>query len=467
LIEEILDLSKLEANKLELEEEVTPLQLFFQHIFEHFKAQFTSQKLMALCSFDLSENRYALIDRKKIEKVVNNYLSNAIKFTPQGGQIRLHIAEKDQMLHIEVSDSGQGIHPNDLPHIFERFYQSKQVEQKLYGGTGIGLALVKEFATLMKAEVGVDSQLGKGSTFYFQLPLKAVETEQLPSLNTVIETEELDLTNSIGSDFTVLVVEDNPDMRNFIQQILQKEYKTVLTAKNGKEGLEVLRKAEHNIQLIISDIMMPEMDGLELLKVIKTDSNLQKIPVIMLTALAAERDKLNALIIGVDDYLTKPFSVPELVVRSKNLLYNYQQRQLWQDSSEAEEISSTSELKTPVSKEENTKTNISEEDRSWIKEVEALLSSKLSEQIPSVEELAGLLFISSRQLRRKIKLITGFSPIQFIREVQLQAARKELEDKVVISITELAYNNGFEQLSTFSKLFKKRFGKSPSEYLEK
>jgi signal transduction histidine kinase/DNA-binding response OmpR family regulator/ligand-binding sensor domain-containing protein len=467
LIEEILDLSKLEANKLELEEEVTPVQLFFQHIFEHFKAQFASQKLMALCSFDLSENLYALIDRKKIEKVVNNYLSNAIKFTPQGGQIRLHISEKDQMLHIEVSDSGQGIHPNDLPHIFERFYQSKQVEQKLYGGTGIGLALVKEFASLMQADTGVESQLGKGSTFHFKLPLKAVEAKQLPSLNTVIETEELDLADSIGSDFTILVVEDNPDMRDFIQQILQKEYKTVLTAENGKEGLAVLRKAEHNIQLIISDIMMPEMDGLELLKVIKTDPNLQKIPVIMLTALAAERDKLNALIIGVDDYLTKPFSVPELVVRSKNLLYNYQQRQLWQDSSKVGALNLASKEEILLSDQENATTGISEEDLAWIKEVEVLISSNLNNQIPSVEELAGLLFISSRQLRRKIKFITGFSPIQFIREVQLQAARKELEDKVVISITELAYNNGFEQLSTFSKLFKKRFGKSPTEYLDK
>ena len=214
-----------------------------------------------------------MLDRKKMEKVLNNYLSNAIKFTPKGNKVLMHISETDTELKIKVSDTGKGVHPNDLPHIFERFYQSKQAEQKLYGGTGIGLALVNEFANLMGGRAYAESTLGVGSQFYFDLPKKPIQVNRIiaqATNGTFQEEIEEALISSIGTDFTILVVEDNEEMRNFVCQLLEPRYKKVLRAQNGAEGLDILERHGTDIQLIISDIMMPEVDGLTMLKEIKS-----------------------------------------------------------------------------------------------------------------------------------------------------------------------------------------------------
>lgn len=459
LIEEILDLSKLEANKLELLEEATPIRQFIDYIFITFEAQFRSQGLDSEIVYHLdSEELHLLLDRKKMEKILNNFLSNAIKFTPKGGKITLGLEEQKEIILLSVQDTGKGIHPKDLPHIFERFYQSNQAERKLYGGTGIGLALVNEFAELMGGKAYASSQLGTGSQFYFELPKKVVKIEPTKFIQETEKELDEELITSIGTDFTILVVEDNEDMRAFIVELLSARYTTVLTAQNGVEGLAQLQEHNTNIHLIVSDVMMPEMDGLTMLKQIKAHKVWYKIPVIMLTALAAERDKLNALIVGVDDYLTKPFSVNELLIRAQNLLYNYHQRLKFQ--AEDQEDSSTEHQQLP-SKE------LSATDTAWIKEIEQKIKDSIPNKIMSVEELAAAAFLGKRQLTRKIKLITGLTPGKFIREIQLQLALKQLEDGNAISITEVTFDNGFEQISTFSRLFKKRFGKPPSEYLKK
>lgn len=464
LIEEILDLSKLEANKLELTEEATPIRQFFEHIFVVFEPQFQRQGLDYELIFDLKEhNLAALLDRKKLEKVLNNFLSNALKFTPKSGKITLAVSETATQLNIKVSDTGKGVHPSDLPHIFERFYQSKLAERKLYGGTGIGLALVNEFAALMGGKAYAESTLGIGSHFYFELPKKIVEITDAIFQPTILDLEE-ELIDSIGTDFTILVVEDNHDMRNFICQLLQKRYKTVLSALNGAEGLLKLQEQGSNIHLVVSDVMMPEVDGLSMLKQIKADPIWNGIPVIMLTALAAERDKLTALTIGVDDYLTKPFSVTELLVRVQNLLYNYHQRLEWQKT-----IDPLEKVSTPPNKKASTNTDneveLSASQKKWITMLEETIKDSLKTELLNVEGLAAKTFLSSKQLNRKIKAITGLTTAKFIKEIQLQQARRELETGSFISITEVAFNNGFEQPSTFSTVFKKRFGKSPSEYI--
>ena len=462
LIEEILDLSKLEANKLELQEEGTPMVQFFEYFFHVYEPQFESQSLDYELILDINEDLNILIDRKKIKKVLNNFLSNAIKFTPKNGKITLKVTETDTDLHIVVTDTGKGIHPKDLPYVFDRFYQSKQADQKLYGGTGIGLALVNEFAQLMGGKAYAESTLGAGSKFYFEIPKKVVtKIEVLMPQMVELPEEEI---YSIGRDFTILVVEDNSDMRDFIHQLLNKKYSQILLAQNGAEGLETLKKHGTNINLIISDVMMPVVDGLTMLKEIKSNKEWYNIPVVMLTALAAERDKLSALTIGVDDYLTKPFSVPELLIRVQNLLFNYHQRLEWQDSEEF--YNQDKNVVSAVHEKKVEHVTFNTTDKKWVEELTAIVERSFGEDIINVERLAKSVFISSRQLNRKLKAITGLSTGKFIREIQLQAARKELESGTPISIYEVAHNVGFDNQSSFARLFKNRFGKTPSEYLK-
>jgi len=428
LIEEILDLSKLEANKLELQEEGTPIVQFFEYLFFVFEPQFQSQQLDYQLNLVVRDDLFVMLDRKKLEKVLNNFLSNAIKFTPQGGTIILTVKETASQLKIQVSDTGKGIHPKDLPHIFERFYQSKQGDQKLYGGTGIGLALVNEFAQLMGGKVAAKSTLGVGSTFFFELPKKEV-VQDLVLTHVTKDLPKEEEIYAIGSDFTIMVVEDNHDMRAFIHQLLQKKYKEILLAKNGAEGLALLKEHGTNIQLIVSDVMMPEVDGLTMLKEIKQNPNWSGIPVVMLTALAAERDKLTALTIGVDDYLTKPFSVPELLVRVQNLLFNYHQRQEWQSSPEF------LELQQAEQENKTTPSEINATDKIWVDELTKFVETSLNDSTLDVKLLASTVFLSPRQLNRKLKTITGLTPAKFIKEVRLQAARKTLENGNAISIS--------------------------------
>ncbi len=461
LIEEILDLSKLEANKLELQEEGTPLVQFFEYLFHVFEPQFQSQTLDHELVLDIKEDLNVLLDRKKVEKVLNNFLSNAIKFTPKNGKITLKVKENEPDLCIIVSDTGKGIHPKDLPFIFDRFYQSKQADQKLYGGTGIGLALVNEFAQLMGGKAYAESTLGVGSKFFFEIPKKEVARNEILT-PAIIDLPEEEI-YSIGNDFTILVVEDNHDMQDFIYQLLQKKYAQVLLAQNGAEGLELLKKQGTNINLIVSDVMMPVVDGLTMLKAIKNNPEWYNIPVVMLTALVAERDKLTALTIGVDDYLTKPFSVPELLIRIQNLLFNYHQRLEWQSSEEFQ--NEDQEQSQEVLDKNVSQGSINAKDKAWVDELTAMVEKSFHEGMHSVESLANSVFISSRQLNRKLKAITGLTAGKFIREVQLQAARKELEEGTSISVAEVAYNVGFDNQSNFTRMFKNRFGKTPSAYL--
>lgn len=457
LIEEILDLSKLEANKLELVEEATPVKQFFERLFYVFEPQFQSQGLDYEMNLAIHPALHILLDRKKLEKILNNFLSNAIKFTPKGGKITLEVSETNDQLKIQVKDSGKGIHPKDLPHIFERFYQSKQADQKLYGGTGIGLALVNEFAQLMNGKAYAESKLGEGSKFFFEIPKKEVASQ---IILTQAEAELLveEEIYAIGSDFTILIAEDNADMREFLHQLLQKKYKRILLAKNGAEGLALLKEHGTDIHLIVSDVMMPEVDGLTMLKEIKHHPEWAGIPVVMLTALAAERDKLTALTIGVDDYLTKPFSVPELLIRVQNLLFNYHQRLKWKSSPEFQE----EKIETPEKNAHQLEIKI--RDKEWIDELTKHVEESFGKVILDVESLAASVYLSSRQMNRKLKAITGLSPGKFIKEVQLQTARKILENGAFISISEVAYQVGFENPSNFSRAFKSRFGKSPSAY---
>lgn len=331
LVEEILDLTKLEAGKLKLIENPVRLSEFLNDTLKAFEDGFQNKSINLDVDFRPETNLTVLLDANYAGKIVNNLLSNALKFTPEKGSIVVCVEHKtgnDELLQLSVKDNGEGIHPQDVEHVFDRFYQSEQPGQKAVGGTGIGLALSKELALLFGGDLSVKSQLGKGSVFTFEFPLKAVTDEVIiPLSKTELTSVDLALKETISRYATrfevgkpvLLVTEDHPEMRAFIVQTLQ-PYFEIRQAENGKVALEIL-KAER-IDIVLSDVMMPVMDGFELLEAIKEDETLHEVSLIMLTARAEQEDKLFALTMGIDDYLTKPFHASEFLARIKNILEN-------------------------------------------------------------------------------------------------------------------------------------------------
>lgn len=463
LIEEILILSKLEAQSVELDEKALCLYPLLKRLFFAFEAQADLQEIDWSFNCEIKKGVYVLLDANKFEKILNNLLSNALKYTPRGGRVVLNVAQEiigaeQVLLQLEVIDSGKGIHPNDLPYVFDRFYQSKRKEAIVQGGTGIGLALTYEFVQLLKGSIKVESELNKGAKFSLSIPTSIVEKPILDLEVEPLEAEVLAL-STLGpkneNSSTLLIVEDNKDMRSFLVDILGSYYNT-LTAENGQIGLNVLTQNATEIDLIISDVMMPEMDGFELLQKVKSHIDWQQLPIVMLTARATEQDKLFALRIGVDDYLQKPFSPQELLVRVQNLLKNYGQRKAWQL-----EVS-----------EENEKAGIEQEDSipvvvdQWMENLETIAKREVGNTQFSITSLAYDLNLSERQLRRKIKTKTGLTPNQYFRVIKLDKAREYLEKRRYETVSEIAYKIGFSNVHYFSKIYQEQYGKKPIEYLK-
>jgi signal transduction histidine kinase/CheY-like chemotaxis protein/ligand-binding sensor domain-containing protein/AraC-like DNA-binding protein len=472
LIEEILDLSKLDAHKLELFEEEIHLQTFLRRIVLAFEPQAVYQEIDFQFQFQAKDNLCVLLDLKKVEKVVNNLISNAIKYTPPKGRIEILVSENASNILLEVKDNGQGIHPDDLPHIFERFFQTKQTSKIEQGGTGVGLALSIELAQFMQGSLKVDSVYNQGSVFTFDIPKKEVDlnSDILAASNTplvetlVFEETSLIIPQQSQKEFKVLIVEDNDDMRRFVEQLLSDVY-TVASVGNGKKAIDYLEEYSGKIDLIVSDVMMPIMDGFELLNQVKKHPIWRKIPVILLTARADQMDKLQALTTGVDDYLTKPFSNEELLVRAKNLLYNYHQRKLWQieQQQENKEDLSIDQFQDSKAIEQP---KISEEDQNWIKEVAACVQANFSNNSFNATQLYLDMHMAEMTFRRRLRKITGLTGNKYLKEFRLQEARKLLEQKKYNTIQQFCYAVGFSDPQYFSKLYKNRFGKTPRDYFD-
>lgn len=494
LINEILDLSKLESGKLELTEEPTVLYLLFKRIASSFESLAERQKITFQFNFYLEKEMQVLLDIDKFQKIVNNLLSNAFKFTPKGGQVTLTLSDQNRYLQLKVTDTGKGISSEDLAYIFDRFYQTKNPKEAAQGGTGIGLALCKEFSKLFKGKLWAKSKIGQGSSFYFEFPkkelLQSLPTEAALSLKNAIDSmpspkapldsleQQPSINSSLKSSATILLVEDNHSLRDYLKMILKEHYQ-VLTANNGEEAIKVLSSTHPSkplkrefppasdfgsgdlgrrdaIKLIISDVMMPIMDGFQLLEKLKASDDWRHIPVVMLTARAELGDRLHALRIGVDDYLTKPFEEEELLTRVANLLNNVEERANWQKN-----ISSNFENQPET---EKVRPVLSKEDAEWLQNLEAVVKNHLSDTTLNVERLAEMLFLSRRQLHRRIKQLTGLSPIQYLQEARLQEARHLLESRTKSSIKSVRAAIGVKDPKHFVQQFKKRFGKTPSEF---
>jgi DNA-binding response OmpR family regulator len=421
---------------------------------------------------------FIYIDHDKLEKIICNLLSNALKFTNIGGKITVTISETDnttnisqKSVKISVADTGIGIPPDKLYKIFNRFYQIDDTSNRQFEGSGIGLALTKELVELHRGKIFVESTPGKGTVFTLFLPYdKAAynsnEIREITSETAAPGEEKTDVQSLIPEPAPVsdthspqkvdeskpilLIVEDNPDVIEYIRHSLDDHYRTI-EAKDGCEGLDV---AANTIpDLIISDVMMPNMDGFQFCEKVKTNERTSHIPVILLTARAGEASKIEGLETGADDYITKPFSIHELSIRAKNLIE--QRKKLREYFSQH-----TIKIREP---EEMIKRSV---DRQFLKRIISIIEQNLSDSAFGTPNLAREIGLSRSQLYRKLYAITNYAPNEFIRLLRLRRAEQLLRNKTG-NVTEVAYEVGFNHISYFAKCFQQTFGYTPSEYIHR
>lgn len=407
-------------------------------------------------------------DSEMITIILNNLLSNAVKYTSKGCiTLSYHTvtdAEGVRHSNIKVEDTGYGIAKEGLEHIFDRYYQVNGAHQA--SGTGIGLALVKSLADLHQATIEVESEEGRGSTFTLSLLTDNIYPEALHGVEDMSKKNaepQTDAEAATDRRLKLLVVEDNVDIREYITRTLSDDFE-VLTAKNGLEGLHAVQTKHPDI--VISDIMMPEMDGIEMCRAIKEDILTSHIPVILLTAKDSLRDKEEGYESGADSYLTKPFSAKLLVNRINNLL-RARRRIAAALLSEAKSVinqGSDEPSKEPMEENEDVSQTLNSLDREFIDKIRAIIDENLSYEELGVAFLADKMCMSSSTLYRKIMAIVGVSTNEYIRRVRLGRAAEMLVNSG-LNITDIAFQTGFGSHSSFAKAFKKEFGMTASEYV--
>lgn len=456
LINQLLDLAKLESGGMKLDLRQSDFLYFVRVLISSFESMAESRNIQF--GVTIPNGSYVTVfDIDKLETVLYNLLSNAFKFTPDGGSISLTVrlpSEQDQMVTVSVADSGPGIPEKELEKIFDRFYQVDSSSSREFEGSGIGLSLVKELVQLMKGTIHVQSSLGAGTTFVVSLPLEQlpgtagqVEPANLPApvLNESNPAEPLDERVAASAGPLVLVVEDNADLRAYLAESLEDDYRITL-AENGLEGLD--KGLELIPDLIISDMMMPVMDGFTLCTKIRSDERTSHIPFVLLTARSTIESKLAGLELGADEYIIKPFNIKELKARLKNLL---EQRKNLRKSYSREVTVQPKNI------------SITSVDERFLNHALEIMETHLSDEQFSVERFAQEMGMSRKNLLRKIKALTDQSVNEFIRNFRLQRAAQLISANSA-TISEIAYQVGFNNLSYFSKCFKELYGVVPNEY---
>ena len=437
LTEEMLELARLDSGSIPLKEHPLQLAGSLQRICTSYESAARMKGVSWQCEIHCPPGLIVRLDEGKLEKILNNLLGNALKFTPSGKCVQLQAEVKEGCLKVVVHNEGPGISKADLPHIFERFYRGGQKES----GAGIGLAFAKELCDLMGGSIRAESEEGVFARFVLELPVREVSGAELETKSRAPSTRwEPHLGH--GKEAVILIVEDQPDMARFLQQLLSEEYHT-LHASEGKQALEILRKQK--VDLIISDVMMPGgMDGFAFRQMVAREEAWKFIPFVFLTARAAESDRLRGFRFGADDYIVKPFSVRELRARLRSLLEKKREREAALREQGLEQDGLTA-------------------DEEFLAQAERLVLEHLDEPGFGVEELAAGMNYSSRQLARLLKELTGLSPVQFLLEIRLQRAYQLLKSKRYRTVSEVRYAVGIESASYFSKKFSERFGVRPSE----
>ncbi len=468
LVNQLLDLSKLEAGALPLQVKQDDLNIALKTITASFSS-WADYKEVNFTTSIANEIKMACFDSDVMEKILNNLLSNAFKFTPKGGSVHFNASlvnshkSGKEAIKIMVKDNGKGIANSDLDKIFDRFYQADTSRTETNAGTGIGLALVKELTELHHGNISVDSKETQGTTFTVILPITKEQFNDdevvldAPTASIIengmpvvpastLKYSENELVSESNSPL-LLIVEDNDDVRSYIKKHLNQTYK-IKEAINGIDGFILAQKLVPD--LIISDVMMPDMDGLALCKKLKEDQKTSHIPVILLTALASQASKVEGIETGADDYIIKPFDREELTARVKNLIH---QRQLLRKKYSRQ---LTLEPKLLA---------ITSTDERFLEGIMEIVEERMDDSTFSVEDLAREIGMSRTQLFRKMRALINQSPQDFIRDFRLKRAAQLLKNKVG-SVSEIAYQVGFNNLSYFTKRFKELFGNKPSEYYQ-
>lgn len=465
LINQLLDLSKLDARRYRINTSREDILPYAEQIVHNFYslAERKNIDLQLNVSAELREkieqgDTKFYFDEDMIEKILNNLLSNAFKFTGEQGTITVSLktaVRRSDFLELSVSDTGIGIPKEKLSHVFHRFYQADDSDERHYEGSGVGLSLLKELVDLLHGEVTVESEPGKGTTFYCYLPFNnQIFTEKTSDIVRVTQPVSPSVTyeapeteTHIGRDKSgdiVLIVEDHPDVRRYIRGKLENCY-SILEASNGTEGLQMAQGLIPD--LVISDVMMPGMDGFELCEKLKTDNLTSHIPVILLTAKAEESDKMTGLEHGADAYLVKPFNSHELNIRVRKLIeLRKKLRAKFSD-------------KLVVKPSEITVTSM---DQIFMEKLMSSVESHINDVGFSVTRLASEMNMSVSQLSRKLKVIIDQSPQKFIRSIRMQRALILLRENAA-TVSEVSWEVGFEEPSYFSRVFKTYFGCLPSE----
>lgn len=443
LVNEILDLSKLEDGEMTLNKSVVNFNELVRQIISLYDSKVALQNVAI--TWEEMTDPYLELDPDKISKILVNLISNALRFSESGGEVSVY-SQVDSDLKIIVRDTGAGIQKDDLDRVFDRFYQAES--HKNAGGTGVGLALSKEIAELHNGKLSVTSKPDEETLFTLSLPKDIIQSKP-EHISEAVEAESALEDNFISTNILsrlsekpeLLIVEDNADMRKYISGLL-KPYFEIKEAAHGIEGLEQLKN--NNIRVIISDMMMPEMDGLLFSKKVKASKEWKNIPFIHLSALSEDFKRKEALRVGVDDYLQKPFDPEELIIRIQNLFQN-----------------AVSRMEVVPEQDEE----VSYDDK-ILKKLRDEIMSNISDSNFSVLRLADCAAMSERQIYRYLKNATGLTPLQFIQEIKLSRAMELVQKRVFMNSSELASAVGFQHSPYFSSIFEKRFGKKPSAYLK-
>lgn len=462
LINQLIDFRKFEQGKMKLRASNTNVVSFLNEVFLSF-AELAKNKSISYNYVSPRSELLLWFDDDKLERIMYNLLSNAFKFTAEGGKIDLEVDEDEYNIIVKVKDNGVGIPEEMQSHIFERFYQTERIQNRKVGSTGIGLSFIKGLVEMHKGEINFESQENKGTTFVvsFKKGNAHLQEEQMREVSREVQTsvknfsflepvKTSDETTAVGDKkkHTVLLVEDNFELRKFVQDSLSYKYK-ILVADNGQEGLEKINEFDPTI--VVSDIMMPIMNGFELCEKIKTEESISHIPVVLLTAKSTAENRVEGYNKGADGYIAKPFSIEVLEARIENLILSREKLR--------------NKLRTTITVEPSEVTTTSMDEK-FLKRILRIIEENLSDPDFSVTQLANEYGMSQNVFHKKLKGISGQTPKAFIRSIRLKRAA-QLFSTAKYSVADVTYEVGFLDTKYFRNCFKEEFGLLPTEYIKR
>ena len=468
LLQQILETSKSESGQLRLLVSQGDVMRYVRETAECLEPLILKKDMKFTINCQ-PESMMGWIDTDKLDKIIYNLLSNAAKYGREGGHVSIDAVTNDTFneITIKVSDDGEGIPPKQMKHLFKRFHDGDYRKHQT-SGTGLGLSLTRDLVYLNRGTIDCKSEVGKGTVFTVKLPIykDAFAPDQIDEqnkidfniprntivdINTIIPDVNVEPEDTTDEDaYKLLVVEDNLELLMLMQQLLKTTYR-VYIARNGKEALKVIQEKE--LDLIISDVMMPEMDGLELTRTIKGDPNYSRLPIILLTAKTQEQDVNEGLQYGADEYLKKPFRLRDLKLRIDNIIENRKRMQTELSQMTEEEVIKTI-AKVPSS------------DEIFVNQVLELVHAHIDDESYDRDALAADMGASASTLYNKLRSITGMHVSAFIRDVRMKEAKRLAMANPNLRVSDLAYSVGFHDPRYFATCFKKQFGTQPKEFLE-